>query len=133
MKKDFKYWFRWIAVFPGALITGILMTFPLHWILYFTLASGQVISGVNIAPIEHALVPFVIAITFVLVGFNIAPEYKFRTSLFFTILYVIGIIGLMIYMSQYQSYLEPRGYLGIFGAFLGLYIAWRKSKIEVTK
>ena len=129
MKKDFIYWLRWIAVLPGALIAGFLMTFPLHWILYFSLAQGRVISGVNIAPIERALTPFVIAITFILVGFEIAPEYKFRTSITLTILYMIGIVSLMIYMSKYQSYLEPRGYLGILGSFLGLYIAWRKSRI----
>ncbi len=50
-----KYWLRWIAVFPGALLAGLLATFPLHWILYFTLANGGTISGVNIEPIEYAL------------------------------------------------------------------------------
>lgn len=108
------------------------MTFPLHWILYFTLAKGQVISGVNIVSIERLLTPFIIAITFVLVGVEIAPEKKFKTSIALSILYIISIIGFPIYMtSKYQeAYLEPRGYLGIFGAFIGLYIAWRKYKIE---
>lgn len=132
MKKDFKYWFRWIAVLPGALIASILMVFPLHWILYFTLVRGQVISGVNIAPIERTLMPFVIAITFILVGFKIAPENKFKTSIVLTVLYVVFIASL-IYMFGYQTYLEPRGYLGIFGAFLGLYFSWKQSKIEPTR
>ena len=53
MRRDIKYWVRWIAVFPGAIIAGILMTFPIHWILYFTLAKSQFITGVNIAYFER--------------------------------------------------------------------------------
>ena len=33
---QFKYWLRWLAVLPGALLGGILLCFPLHWILYRT-------------------------------------------------------------------------------------------------
>jgi len=41
MKKDFKYWLRWLAVLPGALFAGILANFPLHWILYSTLSTPK--------------------------------------------------------------------------------------------
>ena len=130
MKKDIIYWLRWIAVLPGAIIFGFLATFPLHWFLYFTLAHGETISGVNIRPIEYMLYPFVIAIVFILVGFEIAPEYKFKTSMTLTILYMSSwLVTMYIISPRYQYHLEVRGILALLGSFLGLYITWRKSRI----
>ena len=43
MKKDFTYWLRWVAILPGALIAGILSTFPLHWLLYIAFAHNGTI------------------------------------------------------------------------------------------
>jgi len=82
MEKDFKYWFRWIAVLPGAMIASILSNFLLHGFLYFTFS----ILGVDIIPIKRRLIPFVIAITFILIAFKIAPEFKFRSSIVLAIL-----------------------------------------------
>ena len=128
MKKDFTYWFRWVAVLPGALIFGFLATFPLHWLLYFTLARGETISGVNIRPIESMLTPFIFAIVFILVGVEIAPKYKFKTVIILTILYVSFVIGIIIFMS---GYLKTNGILGLLGSFLGLYITWKKYRLAL--
>ena len=130
MNKDFKYWLRWIAVLPGALIAGFLATFPLHWVLYFTLAHGETVSGVNIKPIEYNLSPFVIAITFILVGFEIAPANKFKTSVVLTAIWLLSFFGVFIFLSALKPQFELRSALSLLGAFLGLYIAWRKSKSE---
>jgi hypothetical protein len=130
MDKDFKYWLRWIAVLPGALIAGFLATFLLHWVLYFTLAHGETVSGVNIKPIEYNLSPFVIAITFILVGFEIAPVNKFKTSVALTIIWLLSFFGIFIFFTALKPQFQIRSALSLLGAFLGLYIAWRKSKLE---
>jgi len=130
MKNSFTYWLRWVAVLPGALVAGFLATFPLHWVLYFTLADGEIISGVNIKPIEYTLYPFVIAITFILVGFEIAPANKFKTSVVLTAIWILSFLGVFIFFSALKPQFELRSTLSLLGAFLGLYIAWRKSKSE---
>jgi len=142
MKKDFKYWFRWIAVLPGALIAGFLATFPLHWILYFLfdrketdLGSVKFFiqlfgHGMSYKDIEYALSPFVIAITFILVGFEIAPVNKFKTSVALTIIWLLSFFGIFFFLTALKPQFQLRSALSLLGAFLGLYIAWRKSKLE---
>jgi small basic protein len=124
-----KYWFCWIAVFPGAIIAGLLATFPLHWILYFTLANGETISGVNIQPIEYLLYPFVVAITYILAGYQIAPESKFKTAVvlfgvYFFIWLAINVTSLfngnVLGIDMQFSW---RTILSLIGAAIGLYIA----------
>ncbi|KKQ83436.1 MAG: hypothetical protein UT04_C0032G0015, partial [Candidatus Daviesbacteria bacterium GW2011_GWF2_38_7] len=99
MVNGLSYWLRWVAVLPGALIGGLLATFPLHWVLYLAFArNGSLFGfielplGSNI-PVEYALTPFVIAVTFILVGDKIAPTHKFQTSIILTILLVSFFIG----------------------------------------
>jgi len=134
-----KYWLRWIAVFPGALLTGLLATFPLHWILYFTLANGEAISGVDIKPIEYVLYPFVVAITFIFAGYKIAPKYKYKTAIILFGFYLVvwltisfislfkgGVYGMDI---QFSS----RTVLSLVGAIIGLYIAKRANKEKNKK
>ena len=125
---------RWIAVLPGSLIAGFLMTFPLHWILYLafnyggtTLFGFMELNQNDYILVEHTVTPFVIAPTFVLTGFEIAPKYKIQTSLVLTILWIISWISLFIFFSRQ---IELRGILSLLGSLLGLYIAWRKSKEE---
>jgi len=123
-----EYWFRWIAVFPGSLIAGLLATFPLHWILYFTLANGETISGVDIKPIEYLLYPFVVAIIYILAGYQIAPESKFKTAIalfgiYFFIWLAISAIALFngsILGTDLQF--SGRTILSLIGAAIGLCI-----------
>ena len=129
IEKDLVYWFRWIAVLPGALAFSLLVLFPLHWILYFTFASGGVISGVNIQPIEYVLSPLVVAIIFILAGFRIAPKYKFQASIALTVLWISLFIGFFFMsVSILQPQFQVRSAGSLIGAFLGLYVAWRQSK-----
>jgi hypothetical protein len=95
--KPKNYWLRWVGVLPGALLAGLLATFPLHWTLYFTLAHGETISGVNITPIERAMYPFVIALCYIVAGFKIAPKHKFKTSVILAVLYALFFIGLIVW------------------------------------
>src|SRR5262245_45492907 len=71
-----KYWLRWVAVLPGALLGGLLLTFPLHWILKNTL---NFIDPYPELP-ERILSPLVIALGFVWLGAKIAPARKIETA-----------------------------------------------------
>lgn len=128
MKKDFIYWLKWIAVFPGAIIAGLLATFPLHWVLYATLANGETISGVNINPIEYFLYPFVIAIIYILAGYKIAPDNKFRAaSVLFGVYVLFWIVASIIALSSNSIFglnlqFSGRTILSLIGAIIGLFI-----------
>jgi len=127
IKSDFIYWLRWFAVFPGAVLFGLLATFPLHWILYGTLVSGEMISGVNIAPIERFLYPFVIAFTYIFAGYKIAPKNKFQTAIVLFVIYlVVWLIGIIIGLFKINIYgldiqFSLRAALALIGAILSLY------------
>lgn len=124
---------RWIAVLPGALLAGFLITFPLHFILYIAFADGGFLFGLIPLPagsnetLERALYPFAIAVTFILTGYKIAPRYKFRASAVLTGLYVLAFASALL-LAPEQYHLEPRGVLAILGSFLALYLAWRQAK-----
>ena len=142
MKKNFTYWLRWVYVLPGALIAGILSTFPLHWILYF-LFNGEETDlgsvkffiqlfghGMSYKDIEYAIFPFVVAIVFVLVGSEIAPMYKFRTAITLAVLYIMFAIGAFSLgvKSGYEFSFGVRSADPIIGLLVGLYIVRRKEK-----
>lgn len=131
MNASTKSFLRWIAVLPGAVIAGLLATLPLHWILYFTLANGETISGVNIEPIEHAIYPFVIALAFILAGVAIAPSRKMEIAISLAVLYVIFALSAVIFgmINGVEPSLEIRSIGPVIGLVLGLYIAWRKSRV----
>jgi len=136
MKKDFKYWLRWIVVFPGALLTGIFSTFPLHWILYSTLRNNLIFIDPYPELPERLLSPFVTALTFVWVGFNIAPEHKFKTAIILFGIYIVLASGTAFLtlsgtnLIGYKLYLQSGGVgliMGIAGATIGLFIAQKHA------
>ncbi|MFA5049348.1 MAG: hypothetical protein WC516_10055 [Patescibacteria group bacterium] len=139
MNKDYKYWLRWLAVLPGALLAGLLATFPLHWILYLVFAHDGTILGFIELPdgvnksIEYMLYPFVVAFTFILVGYKIAPKYKFRTTIvlfgIYTLLWFISTFAsLFLKIEGVQISFSGRTIFALLGAAIGLYIASRKNK-----
>ncbi len=137
MKKDFTYWLRWVAVFPGALLGGILTSFPLHWILYFTLRNETIFIDPYPELPERILFPFVMTTVFIWVGSRIAPEHKLKTSivLFGILLFIIsGFVFLTLSGSDwlgYQLYFQYSGIstvMAVVGAFVGLYFVRRKEK-----
>lgn len=134
-----KYWFRWIAVLPGAIIAGILATFPLHWILYFTFVNGEVISGVNIEPIEYLLYPFVISITFIFVGYKIAPKFKFKTAIILFVFYIVSWLTVSILSFLKGSIgginldFSFRTILALLGSFVGLFLAKKSDKQKIDE
>ncbi len=131
MNKDYKYWLRWVAVLPGALIAGLLATFPLHWLLYIAFAyDGTILGCIELPPgsnlpIEYMLYPFVIAFVFILVGFKIAPMYKFKTAIALAVLYTIFAIGVLFFGMKrgIKMSFEVRTVGPFIGLLIGLYIA----------
>lgn len=132
-----KYWFRWFAVLPGAIIAGMSATFLLHWILYFSLVKGEVVSGMSIEPIEYLLYPFVISLFFIYVGYKIAPKYKFKTAIILFVLYlilwlVISILSFMkVNIGNINLDFSFRTILALLGSIAGLYFA-KKSNTKNT-
>lgn len=137
--EKFKYWFRWIGVLPGAIIAGMLATFPLHWILYFTLVKGEVVSGVNIEPIEYLLYPFIISVTFIYSGYKIAPKYKFKTAIILFILYTICWLTIITFSFLKGSLggvnldFSFRTVLALLGSFVGIFLAKKSDKQKIDE
>src|SRR6266852_5878703 len=75
---------RWLAVLPGAVIAGLLVTFPLHWILFQTLG--------NVAELQRIVAPLAIGVCFIWAGSRIAPTHTFETAavLFGVCLFSLG-------------------------------------------
>lgn len=147
MKADFVYWLRWFLVLPGALVIGILSTFPLHWILgiLFTLhGRGEEVDigspgffvdlfKLNADMIEYFLYPAVIAITFIIVGSKIAPKYKFTTALVLFGIYIGTWAMSMIFSSSLNGAYNitwGRALFALLGAALGLLEVKMKNKDE---
>ena len=117
---------RWIAVLPGAILSGVAATFILHFVLYFLLS--KFFSSYPEFP-ERVLTPFAVATVFVIVGTAIAPRYKIATALTLLLLWLtFAIILAIVYVTEMrwfgkEIYFEANGLAmasGIIGGFLGL-------------
>lgn len=102
---------RWIAVVPGSLVAGVLLTFPFHWILYLTLEGRtswlgfiELSEPFNIDKIEYMLYPLVTAFFFVLVGYSIAPKHKLKTSVILGFLYILFQAGAVFIAAQRRGW-----------------------------
>jgi hypothetical protein len=130
--KKLKYWIRWVVVLPGAIISGILAIFPLHWALHATFVRGSMISGMDIKPIEYFLYPFVVAIIYIVAGFKIAPKHKFKTASILFVFYVLFWITITYTMwgNGYIDNVSWRSIFALMGAIIGLYISKKKSNFN---
>ena len=56
MNESKKNLLRWIALLPGALIAGILATFPLHWVLSLKSSyDGTFLGFIELSPGRDSL------------------------------------------------------------------------------
>ncbi|MBL7016857.1 MAG: hypothetical protein ISR84_04790 [Kiritimatiellales bacterium] len=72
-----KYWLRWVAVIPAAVLGGILLLFPLHWILYIPLHFF--VDPYPELP-ERLLAPLVTSASFIWIGTKVSPSHKRITT-----------------------------------------------------
>ena len=140
------YWLRWLSVFHGALASGFLATFPLHWVLQFifTTARGEepalgslrfflnLLHLDNANSVEYLLYPAIIATTFIIVGYKIAPRYKFKTAVVLFGIYTITwiVISLITLFDGVDKQFSVRTILALMGAILGLYGAKKSTDIK---
>src|SRR5450432_1992624 len=95
MNHDLKYWLRWIAVLPGALLAAALITFLLHYILYFTLRNYA--DPYPPSP-ERIQAPLPICTCIIIAGNRIALDKKNLTTmiLFSLLLFLNGLFVFLI-------------------------------------
>ncbi len=121
-----KYWLRWLAVLPGAILGGFLMTFPLHWILYNTLSNF--IEPYPALP-ERTLTPLAVAAGFVWSGARIAPAQKTEAAVVLFgvwLMFLTAMLALVLFdipLSGRRLFFYGRGLsfvAGLAGAIIGL-------------
>jgi hypothetical protein len=125
---------RWIAVLPGSILSGVAMTFVLHFILYFTIT--KFVTPYPEFP-ERTLTPFVIAATFIWAGCEIAPNNKLKVGITLFALWIFLTGGFIMVALTASKWFGENLYLGsngiapimsIVGAFVGLYLVTKKDK-----
>jgi hypothetical protein len=143
MNKGFKYWLSWIGVLPISLISGLLVTFPVHWVLFQTLSGGEspFVTPYPKLP-EEILQPFFTALVIVWTASQTAPQYKFKTAIIIAILWIIVASGAFVlgylgyHYERVQFNLKLGGLpiiMGVVGAFVGLFLVKKKLVEEKTK
>jgi hypothetical protein len=113
-----KYWLRWLAVLPGAVLAGMLALFPLRYVVYTTLSSW--IEPYPELP-ERLLTQFVIACVFVWAGGRIAPDRKIETSVVLLCIWIFLSGGFTFLAISGDQMVMQNMALRIGGVFLGVY------------
>ncbi len=128
------YWARWVAVLPGSVLAGLLMTVPLHLVLYNTLSNF--IDPVPELP-ERVLTPLVIGATIVWSGARIAPGRKMETAVVLFGLWMLllgGSVALTLFavnLRGRQLFFQGGGLapvMALVGGFVGLWIARNEAR-----
>ena len=137
MRSATKNLIHWILVLPGALLAGVLATFPLHWILQLKSMDGTFLGFIELPPeafvtIEYALYPFVMVMVFIVAGAAIAPAYKFKTACTLAILYALFAVGTFMFAIKMglQTSIGIRAAGPVIGILLGLLTVWQKNKSD---
>lgn len=133
-----KPWLRWLAIVPGALLTGLLLTFPLRLVLYNTLE--KFIDPYPELP-ERILTPLVIAAGFVWSGARVAPTRKVETAVVLFGLWMVllgGTLALTFFavdVRGQQLFLQGGGLapaMAFVGGVIGLLIARHEAKARTN-
>jgi len=89
-----KFWGRWIAVLPAAVLSVLIVSFPIHWaVLLITRGSNDDESfGISDLPpetLERLGVAFFGPMAYVVAGAKVAPTYKLQTAVVLVVLLAI--------------------------------------------
>lgn len=126
------YWFRWLAIIPGAFFAGYIINFLLLGFILMFISPERAETFLNIF-----LFPFTITLIFVLVGTLIAPARKIKTSIILFLLVILLEIPLVFIALPDDKIVEIvsptkdkiiRLIMAIAGAIIGLYIAKKANK-----
>ena len=94
---------RWIAVLPGAILAGILVTFPVHWVAllihhfggsgdsFITVDDKSLVAAMPLEMLERFGYALVVPATIVVTAAWIAPRFHFITAVVMTVLIGCGL------------------------------------------
>lgn len=142
-----KHYLRWLVVLPGAGISVVLATFPIHWIIMLIKYSGRevdedgtivydnFIAAIPPDVLEYFAYAFFTPFVIILVGAYIAPSLKFVTAITLTLALLVGyavllaVSGSEIAISGLRFIVTVALNIGGIGA--GLYIVYRSVSSAV--
>jgi len=134
------FWFRWIAVLPGALATGLLMTIPLRLMLMNTLR--YIVDPYPAAP-ERLLTPVAIGGGIVWAAAKIAPARKLESAAVLFGIWMAIVGGLAMRGSAASGataqriFLAYGGWIAVVGALAGglagLWLARRENEAATSQ
>ncbi len=127
--KSLKYWLRWIAAVPSALLGGILLLFPLHWILYIPLRFF--VDPYPEFP-ERLLAPLVTSASFIWIGTKVAPSHKRITTYVLSGISFVCLISALIFVLAvgrvgdrvFEIGMLPMSFIGL---ALGFFVSRKQS------
>jgi hypothetical protein len=128
------FWFRWVAVIPGAIAAGLLMTIPLRLMLMNTLR--YIVDPYPAAP-ERLLTPIAIGAGMVWAAAKIAPSKKLEAAavLFGIWMALVGALAVRgsdaSGAAAQRTFLAYGGWIAVVtalaGGLVGLWLARRES------
>lgn len=122
-----KYWGRWIAVLPAAVLSVVLVSFPIHWaVLMITSGSNDDESlGINDLPpetLERLAVAFFGPMAYIVAGAKVAPAYRLQTAVVLIVLLAVVLSASAMYVATSDRFdYEGWGWIE-FIAVVGLWI-----------
>ena len=121
-----KFWGRWLAVLPAALLSVVVVSFPVHWaVLMVTSGSSDDGSlGISDLPpetLERLAVAFFAPLALVVVGAKVAPAYKLQTAVVLIILLAMALSAGVTYVASNGNFdYEGWGWL----EFVAVVVLW---------
>jgi hypothetical protein len=100
VKSTMKQILRWLAVLPGALLAGVIVTFPVHWAALYihdfgagepiiTNEEGKgLLQSLPLESLERFGDALFVSGTIVAIGAHIAPRFHFATAIVLTLLLI---------------------------------------------
>jgi len=130
-----KQFLRWFAVLPGAILAGLLATFPLHWVLgslfpqdgKFFLDFIEFPTRLDVSGIELTLSPLVISTMYIWSGAEIAPKYKLAVAIVLSVLVLCMMLYLFLSSAGHDTF-EIKTAGALLGIVLGLLLVRLRTR-----
>jgi hypothetical protein len=138
MRKGTKYWLRWAAVLPVAIIAALIASVLVRTILYYTVF---LFLSPKTTIMESVLAPVLNAAGFIFFGSIIAPEQNKKTLLilFFLFLVLLGTVALFAFsgaelLGRKVAFVNGLALSGfsILGACIGLSLSSNRYKKQIN-
>lgn len=103
-----RFWLRWLAVLPAAILSAVLISFPVHWaVMIFTGFAGDddTIGLWDLPPetLERLGIAFFAPLAFIMAGAKVAPTHKLQTAIVLTILLAMAWSASVTYIASNRN------------------------------